>query len=167
MLAGVLDAAGSVALLVLAALTLRELTRRLSRSADARARRSALAAVRRRLAESEAEAARWRAAVVQEADRKDVQMGRLESAAIRALDSAFISWQQRVEVLEEELRNALLQARDGEQQLDVERLRSDRLQSASAQRDEQLAALRTELAERDRRLELLGGIVPVPDRGTA
>lgn len=122
--------------------------------------------MRRRLRESQAEVATLRAAIRQVSDRKDAELGRIEAAAIRALDSVLGLRDGQVAELDARLRAALIQLQDRDQQLDDARRRLDRLQGSLAERDELLAAVRTQLADRDRRAEL-GAAVPSRRAGRA
>jgi hypothetical protein len=115
----------------------------------------ALAHLEQRLAVSEAEVQDLRVAVATIEDRKEAEMGRLESGAIEALDSLIATHQRRMLTLESDLQTATSAARYQERELEAERRRALRLQAALTERDERAAAMAAELAERDRRLETL------------
>jgi chromosome segregation ATPase len=100
----------------------------------------------------QAEALRLKTAIAAVADSKDAEMGRLESAAIEALDSLIASNQQRMTTLEEETAASAATARRHERDLEEERRHALRLQVALTDRDERIAALANELADRERRL---------------
>lgn len=99
----------------------------------------------------QAEALRLKAAVSAVSDRKDAEMGRLETAAIEALDSLIASSTRRTTALEEESRVAAAAARDHELALAEERNRAARLQAALSERDARIAQLLGELTTRERR----------------
>jgi hypothetical protein len=102
---------------------------------------SAVAQLAHRLASSEAEVVRLRAAVRAVADHKDTEMGRLETGAIEALDALIADHTARVAMMEAEITAATDGERNAVRDLEAERRRTLRLQAALAQRDEQLAAL--------------------------
>jgi hypothetical protein len=112
----------------------------------------ALAHLEHRLATSEAEVQNLRTAVTTIEDRKEAEMGRLESGAIEALDSLIATHQRRQLALEAQIQAAKSSARFQERELEAERRRSLRLQAALTERDERIAALTADVAARDRRL---------------
>jgi hypothetical protein len=123
----------------------------------------ALAHLEQRLATSEAEVQDLRVAVTTIEDRKEAEMGRLESGAIEALDSLIATHQKRQLALETQLQAAKSAARYQERELEAERRRSLRLQAALTERDERIAALVEEVAERDRRLSLQQEVSPASE----
>jgi chromosome segregation ATPase len=123
----------------------------------------ALAHLEQRLATSEAEVENLRVAVTTIEDRKEAEMGRLESGAIEALDSLIATHQRRQSALETQLQTAKATARYQERELEAERRRSLRLQAALTERDERIAALTADIAERDRQLGLLPEGSPASD----
>lgn len=114
-----------------------------------------LRASRAEVVKLQAEALRLKAAVDAVADRKDAEMGRLETAAIEALDSLIASSTKRMTALEEESRLAAAAAREHERDLEEERYRVARLQAALSERDERVALLLQDLSDRNRRIEIL------------
>jgi chromosome segregation ATPase len=111
---------------------------------------SLLTETRRQLGQADAEVARMRLQVRDLEDRKEAEMGRLESGAIAALESAIASHREQVAKLEEKLRAAEHSAAEHIQELDVERRRSARLQTALAERHEHIAALVSERERQER-----------------
>lgn len=104
----------------------------------------------RRLAQADEELLRMRAHVQAVADHSEAEMGRLESGAIAALETAIASHREQMEALQAQLRAAEETRREQAQQLDLERRRTAQLQSALAERDEHLATLTANLKERRR-----------------
>jgi chromosome segregation ATPase len=81
-------------------------------------------------------------------NRAETEMGRLESAAITALESSAASHREEVAVLRAQLHAAEESARDLETELAGERALTERLRSFLADRDQQLATLRTDARAR-------------------
>ncbi|HET9657367.1 MAG TPA: hypothetical protein VFP72_18590 [Kineosporiaceae bacterium] len=104
----------------------------------------------RRLAQADEELLRMRAHVQAVVDHNEAEMGRLESGAIAALETAIASHREQLEALQVQLRTAEETNREQAQHLDLERRRTTQLQSALAERDEHLATLTANLAERRR-----------------
>jgi hypothetical protein len=73
--------------------------------------------------------------LVDVADRKDIEMGRLETAAIEALESTIAACRERVRFLESKLHAAESAARQLELDLAEERQRTRRLQEILAELD--------------------------------
>jgi hypothetical protein len=94
------------------------------------------------LAEAQAEVLRLSGSAKAMTDRAEAEMGRMESAAIAALESAATSNRQEVAELRHSLATAEDAARVLRNEFDAERRRSASLQSALADRDIQLANLR-------------------------
>ncbi|WP_238013460.1 hypothetical protein KZZ52_23980 [Dactylosporangium sp. AC04546] len=86
-----------------------------------------------------AEVAELRAALVNVADRKDAEMGRLETAAIEALESTNTAYGERIALLEDALRATASVVQEQDLQLAEQQHRIDRLRSALAERDRLLA----------------------------
>lgn len=103
-----------------------------------------------RLATADTEVLRMRAHAQSLADEKETEMGRLESGAIVALESTMQQHQEQVARLEFRLREAEETARNTERMLDTERRRTAQLQSALAERDQHVATLSADLADRNR-----------------
>jgi predicted nucleic acid-binding Zn-ribbon protein len=80
-------------------------------------------------------------------DRAETEMGRMESAAIAALESTAASNRQEVAGLRELLAAAEDAARALQAELDAERGRSEQLQSALTGRDTELAGLRASIRD--------------------
>lgn len=97
--------------------------------------------LRDQLTTSEAESLRLRTKIRVLADEKETEMGRLESGAIVALESAISKNEELVTELETKLAAAEQAAREAEELLDAERRRSTQLQKALAERDQLLATL--------------------------
>jgi myosin heavy subunit len=97
--------------------------------------------LRDQLTTSEAESLRLRTKIRVLADEKETEMGRLESGAIVALESAISQNQELVTELEAKLSTAERTVRETEELLDAERRRSAQLQKALAERDQLLATL--------------------------
>lgn len=119
----------------------------------------------RRLATADAEVLRMRAHVQSLADEKETEMGRLESGAIVALESTMQQHQERVAGLEFRLREAEEATRSTERVLDAERRRAAQLQSALAERDQHVATLSADLADRNR-ADDRADAPPRPEPGT-
>jgi len=117
-----------------------ELEARLSES------QSTLKETWRQLKQTEAELVRMRRQVQELEDRKEAEMGRLESGAIAALESTIATHRDQVAKLEEKLRAAESTAQEHVRELAVERRRSAQLQSALAERDQHIATLMSERA---------------------
>lgn len=100
-----------------------------------------LAETRRQLTDADAEVVRLRLQAKELADRKETEMGRLESGAIAALESTIATHQEQVTQLEERLKAALNVAEERGHELVIERRRCEQLQSALAERDQHLANL--------------------------
>lgn len=109
----------------------------------------ALAGTRSKLSEAHAEVLRMSSRARALADQKEVEIGRLESGAIAALESTIATHREQVAGLEAKLKDAQAEAREQSQLLDVERRRTAQLQLALAERDAHLADLTT--PERERR----------------
>ncbi len=105
----------------------------------------ALSSLEQRLRASESEVDDLRMAVAQVADHKDAEMGRLESGAIRALDSVILTHREQIDALQDQLEAATAAAREHAEVLEAERLLNQRLRSALGGRDEQIAALSRQL----------------------
>jgi chromosome segregation ATPase len=105
----------------------------------------ALVNLEERLRASESEVLELRRAVSEVSDQKDVEMGRLESGAIRALDSVITTHQQQLASLRDQLDAATETAREHEERLEAERLLSERLRTVLATRDEHIAELTQQL----------------------
>lgn len=98
----------------------------------------------RQLTRAEVELVRMRRQVREVEDRKDAEMGRLESGAITALESTTAAHQEQTAKLEEKLRAAEAAIEECVRELDFERKRSARLQAALAERDQHTAARMSE-----------------------
>jgi hypothetical protein len=107
----------------------------------------AKAELERQLTDSRTEVEQLRAAASELSDRKDAEMGRLETGAIQALETTIASHTQRVDALRNELDKAQELIRGLEQDLLIERSRSERLQAALADRDQHLSSLMAGLGE--------------------
>ncbi len=92
---------------------------------------------------SRAEILQLRAALASLADSKDVEIGRLETAAIEALESTIAAHNEHIKLLEEELRTAKSAGQQQELQLAEERNRTTRLQAILAERDALIARQRS------------------------
>ena len=92
-----------------------------------------------RLRASRAEIRQLRAALVDVSDRKDIEMGRLETGAIEAIESTIAAHRERIRGLENMLYAAESTARHYEFQLAEERQRTRRLQDTLAERDALIA----------------------------
>jgi chromosome segregation ATPase len=103
-----------------------------------------------RLRASRAEIRELRAALVSVVDRKDVEMGRLETAAIEALESTIAAHRERIRTLENQLRAAESAVQQKELHLAEERHRTKRLQAALAERDELMAKQTARRTEHER-----------------
>ncbi|ADP81225.1 hypothetical protein [Pseudofrankia inefficax] len=99
------------------------------------------------LAEAQAEVLRMSGTTKAMTDRAEAEMGRMESAAIAALESAAASNRQEVAGLRQRLAAAEEAARVLQADLDAERRRTALIESALASRDVQLADLRTTILE--------------------
>jgi chromosome segregation ATPase len=84
-------------------------------------------------------------------DRTEAEMGRLESGAIATLESVITNHRRRIDALELQLRDARIEVRNGRRQLDHEQLRNSRLEAVITQRDERMAQLSDDAAEREQR----------------
>jgi hypothetical protein len=100
----------------------------------------------RQLKLTEAERVRMQRQVQELEDRKEAEMGRLESGAIAALESTIATHREQVAQLEEKLRAAERSAQEHIRELALERGRSARLQSALAERDQHISTLVSERA---------------------
>jgi len=105
----------------------------------------ALSGLEQRLRASESEVDELRLAVAQVADRKDTEMGRLESGAIRALDSVILTHREQIDALQDQLEAATAAAHEHAEVLAAERLLNQRLRAALGGRDERIAALARQL----------------------
>ncbi|CUU60353.1 hypothetical protein Ga0074812_13868 [Parafrankia irregularis] len=101
------------------------------------------------LAEAQAEMLRMSGTTKAMTDRAETEMGRMESAAITALESAAASNRQEVAGLRRSLAAAEDAARVLRGDLDAERRRAALIESALAGRDAQLADLRASLRTAD------------------
>ncbi|WP_018638934.1 hypothetical protein [Parafrankia elaeagni] len=101
------------------------------------------------LAEAQAEVLRMSGTTQAMTDRAEAEMGRMESAAIAALESAAASNRQEVAGLRQSLANAEDAARVLRADLDAERRRTTLVESALAGRDAALADLRADLRDTD------------------
>lgn len=86
----------------------------------------ALASLEQRLLTSESEVEELHRALAQVADRKDAEIGRLESGAIRALDTVMESHQHHMAALQRQLDAATARLRAFEQVVEAEQLRKPR-----------------------------------------
>lgn len=77
---------------------------------------------------------------------KEAELGRLESGAISALESAIAAHREQVARLEEKLRAAQDTIEEHIAELTVERNRSGQLQSALAERDQHIATITSDRA---------------------
>lgn len=102
---------------------------------------SMLRATRRQLGQADVELVRMRMQVQELEDRKEAEMGRLESGAITALESTMATHREQVAMLEERLRAAETAADEHARELAVERQRSTQLSSALAERGQHIATL--------------------------
>ena len=109
---------------------------------------SAVTETRHKLSEAHAEVLRMSSRVQAMSDQKEVEIGRLESGAIAALESTMAAHRDQVADLAARLESARGEVRRQSQLLDVERGRTAQLQAALAERDAHLADLKT--SERDR-----------------
>ncbi len=98
----------------------------------------------RQLSQTGAELVRLRVHVRELENRAETEMGRLESGAIAALDSTIAKHREQVVALEEKLRAAENTIAEQARELAVERGRRAQLQSALAERDQQVATLMRE-----------------------
>ncbi|MFZ0161692.1 MAG: hypothetical protein WAL50_21900 [Kineosporiaceae bacterium] len=105
----------------------------------------ALSGLEQRLRASESEVDQLRLAVAQVADHKDAEMGRLESGAIRALDSVILTHREQIDALQDQLEAATAAAHEHAEVLAAERLLNQRLRAALGGRDERIAALARQL----------------------
>jgi chromosome segregation ATPase len=107
---------------------------------------SQISQLREQITVSEAESLRLRTKIRVLSDEKETEMGRLESGAIVALESAISQNQALVTELEERLRTSEQALQEAEGLLDAERRRTAQLQHALAERDQLLATLTTDRA---------------------
>lgn len=105
----------------------------------------ALSGLEQRLRASESEVEDLRQAMSQIADRKDTEMGRLESGAIRALDTVILTHQEQIAALEARLEATELAATEQAELLAAERVLGQRLRAALDSRDSRIAALSRQL----------------------
>ncbi len=117
-----------------------ELEARLSES------QSMLTAIWHRLQHTEAELNRMQRQVRELEDRKEAEIGRLESGAITALESTIAAHREQVAELDEKLRTAESGVREHVRELAIERRRSAQLQSALTERNQHIATLASERA---------------------
>jgi hypothetical protein len=110
----------------------------------------ALQETRRQLGQAHAEVIRLWRNVQELADRKEAEMGRLESGAIAALESTIAAHREQVAKLQEKLRAAETAAEEHVQELVVERRRSDQLRAALSERYEHIATLMSERQQQER-----------------
>lgn len=103
---------------------------------------------RRNLVDTQAEALRISSRAKRMTDRTEAEMGRLESAAIIALESMAASHRAEVADLREQLTRAQDSVHTLQAQLDGECQRASRLESALAERDRLLAAARADARDR-------------------
>lgn len=90
----------------------------------------------------------WLSAQMEEVEgHAAVEYGRLEAAALRALDETISADQQRIESLQEELAKAQAEQLDHHQHLLVSEQRFESMRSALADRDARIAELDNELKE--------------------
>lgn len=101
------------------------------------------------LTEAQAEVLRVNGRAQALTDQAEAEMGRMESAAITALESAAASNRQDVADLRQRLATAQDAARILRAERDTERRQSEQLQSALASRDTQLANLRASARHTD------------------
>jgi chromosome segregation ATPase len=101
------------------------------------------------LAEAQAEVLQMSGTTKAMTDRAEAEMGRMESAAIAALESAAASNRQEVAGLRQSLAAAEEAARVLRADLDAERRRTALIESALASRDVQLADLRATVRDTD------------------
>jgi hypothetical protein len=97
--------------------------------------------LRDQLTSSEAESLRLRTKIRVLSDEKETEMGRLESGAIVALESAITKNQELVAELEAKLSASEQTVRETEELLEAERRRTATLQKALAERDQLLATV--------------------------
>jgi chromosome segregation ATPase len=100
------------------------------------------------LAAAQAEVLRTSDTAKATADRAETEMGRMESAAIGALESAAAANREEVAELRRRLTHSDDAARALQTELDIERRRSEQLQSALAGRDAELSQLRASARDR-------------------
>jgi septal ring factor EnvC (AmiA/AmiB activator) len=100
-----------------------------------------LAETRRQLTEADAEVVRLRLQARELVDQKELEMGRLESGAIAALESTISAHQEQVTELEAKLAEATRTAQEHEREVAAEHRRAEQLQAALAERDQHLATL--------------------------
>ncbi|MGF1663808.1 MAG: hypothetical protein ACFCVG_15345 [Kineosporiaceae bacterium] len=106
--------------------------------------RRALDEAERRLWTCRAEVTELRAELTELSDRKDLEMARLETAAIEALETTITAHRERITVLEKEVaagRRLLDDARAG---ADAHQSRAEQLALALAERDGRIAELTAE-----------------------
>jgi hypothetical protein len=95
----------------------------------------------RRLWACRAEVTELRATLAELSDRKDLEMARLETAAIEALETTITAHRERITVLEKELAAAQRQFDDAREGAEEQRRRADRLAEALAERDTRISEL--------------------------
>jgi archaellum component FlaC len=107
---------------------------------------SMLRGIWHRLQHTETELGRLHRQVKELEDRKEAEIGRLESGAIAALESTIATHREQVAELDEKLRAAESAAQEHVRELAVERRRSAQLQSALAEQSQHIATLASERA---------------------
>lgn len=107
---------------------------------------AALKETQARLGQAEAELLRLRRQVRGLEDRKEAEMGRLESGAIAALESAIAAHAEQVARLEEKLLTTEGTVEEHIRELAIERNRCAQLRSALADRDQHIATLASDRA---------------------
>lgn len=106
-----------------------------------------VADLRSRLASSEATVATLTAELREFRDNKEVELGALESGAIRALDSTIAANRARESDLEQRLEEARSANRKGEEDLHLVERRVLSLEQAITERDKLLVALQERMEE--------------------
>lgn len=93
------------------------------------------------LAAARDEAAALRSELARLTDRKDAEIGRLETGAIQAMESTMASSRERIADLEKRLQESAEEIRGLEVRLQSERGRTSRLETALVERDRRILDL--------------------------
>jgi hypothetical protein len=106
--------------------------------------RRSLDEAERRLWACRAEVTELRATLAELSDRKDLEMARLETAAIEALETTITAHRDRITALEKEVAAGRRQLDDARDATENQRRRAERLAEALAERDTRIAELTAE-----------------------